>query len=417
MKILVKEKLSPHKYKTPEGYLVCVDAILARIGKQRYTRDEVYNDGDQSEIDVDRKPEQVFSPEAMASFENKPVTIEHPDDNVTPENYRDLAVGFVRDVHRGMYQDSPVMMGTIVLTDSEAIKDVMDGDEIYLSCGYDCDVTEGEHPEQMNIRGNHVALCEVPRAGITRIQDSLKKKKGVDLDDVFLKDKTISELAASLQGNDDKKILERMRRECKECDCPLCTKIRKICKTQLRLLGRDASTVSDEAFDKLQKLSREMEEYHQEEVKMHDDSAHDGDFTVSFKSNPDTMNKVQNVLKQTNAMHTEREENGNMTYVVAENGDTFGKFKSALESTPGVSLNKIKDSFDGKMIAIISNVRHISPAVNAQIKKIATQHGCSFRREKSRIILTQKNGGDISAAVAGINSELADIVASISFED
>ena len=28
MKFLSSEKLSPHKYKTPEGYLICTDAIL-----------------------------------------------------------------------------------------------------------------------------------------------------------------------------------------------------------------------------------------------------------------------------------------------------------------------------------------------------------------------------------------------------
>lgn len=34
MKVLIKEKLSPHKSKTPEGYLICRDAILGRTGTQ-----------------------------------------------------------------------------------------------------------------------------------------------------------------------------------------------------------------------------------------------------------------------------------------------------------------------------------------------------------------------------------------------
>lgn len=99
MKILINEKLSQHKYKTPEGYLICVDSVLARTGKQTYQRDEVFHDGDESEIEVDRTFDEVFSPQTLASFENKPITVEHPDEDVNPENYKDYAVGFVRDVH------------------------------------------------------------------------------------------------------------------------------------------------------------------------------------------------------------------------------------------------------------------------------------------------------------------------------
>ena len=82
MKILISEKLSEHKYKTPEGYLVCVDSILARTGKQTYRRNELFHDGDDTEVEVDRTPEEVFSEATLASFENKPVTVEHPDEDV-----------------------------------------------------------------------------------------------------------------------------------------------------------------------------------------------------------------------------------------------------------------------------------------------------------------------------------------------
>ena len=71
MKILVSERLSEHKYKTPEGYLICTDAVLARTGKQTYTKDEVFGDGDSTVIDVDRPYEQVMNEKTIASFENK----------------------------------------------------------------------------------------------------------------------------------------------------------------------------------------------------------------------------------------------------------------------------------------------------------------------------------------------------------
>ena len=174
MKILAKEKLSEHKYKTPEGYLICVDSVLARTGKQTYTRDELFHDGDETEIEVDRTPEEVFSDATLASFENKPLVVEHPDEDVNSSNIQQYAVGFVRDVKRGELDGEPVMLGTLVITDEQTIKEIEDGEHTDLSCGYDCDIQDEAEPSQKNIRGNHVALCETGRAGIARIVDSVK---------------------------------------------------------------------------------------------------------------------------------------------------------------------------------------------------------------------------------------------------
>ena len=69
MKVLVSEKLSEHKYKTPEGYLICTDAILARTGKQSYTKDELFCDGDNTEVEVDRPYDEVMNAKTIASFE------------------------------------------------------------------------------------------------------------------------------------------------------------------------------------------------------------------------------------------------------------------------------------------------------------------------------------------------------------
>lgn len=176
MKFLSSEKLSQHKYKTPEGYLICTDAILARTGKQTYQRCEVFADAadDLTEIEIDRTAEEVFAPATLASFENKPITVEHPDENVTPQNYNDLSVGFVRDVHKGEVDGQEVMLGTLVITDAQTIAEIENGEHTDLSCGYDCDIIDEAHPQQRNIRGNHVALCAQGRAGIARIVDSVK---------------------------------------------------------------------------------------------------------------------------------------------------------------------------------------------------------------------------------------------------
>lgn len=179
MKVLVKEKLSPHKYKTPEGYLVCEDAILARTGSQEYRRSELFDTDSDEIVNVVRDSEEVFSPITMSSFENKPITSEHPDEDVCPLNYNDYAVGFVRDIRRSTVGDEEVMIGNLIITDADAINDIENGIRTELSCGYNCDITDTNPPRQVNIRGNHVALCKNGRAGIAKIVDSKPEGKYV----------------------------------------------------------------------------------------------------------------------------------------------------------------------------------------------------------------------------------------------
>lgn len=176
MRFLVAEKLGPHKFKTPEGYLICTDAILSRTGKQEYKRCELFGDSCENPdkiVNVERTDDEVFSDKAMASFENKPICVEHPDHDVNAENHNELAVGFVRDIHKGEDNGKPVMMGTLVITDKDAVEAVESGEYKELSCGYDCDIDDDDEPRQRNIRGNHVALCKQGRAGIARIVDSV----------------------------------------------------------------------------------------------------------------------------------------------------------------------------------------------------------------------------------------------------
>jgi len=195
MKMLANVKLSPHKYKTSEGYLLCQDCIIGRTGAQTYLRSEIYeNDENGNEyVDINRSEKEVFDPKTLASFENKPLTIEHPDGSVNPSNYKTLAVGNVHNVHKGEFEGEPVMYADIVVYDAEAIEKIESGEMVELSCGYDCDITDGPNPEQINIRGNHVALCEQGRAGIARIQDSKKDWGAKPIKDSVTKGSLIQE--------------------------------------------------------------------------------------------------------------------------------------------------------------------------------------------------------------------------------
>lgn len=179
MRILIQSKLSEHMYKTPEGYLVCVDSVIGRTGKQDYKYNEVFTDSDdETIIQVNRLPEDVLNDKTLASFENKPFVNEHPDEDVNPTNFKKYVAGFVRDVHKGYDDGEPVMLATIVVTDEETINDIESGKKRELSCGYDCEILDKNNPCQKNIRGNHVALCEKGRAGIARIVDSNQIKDG-----------------------------------------------------------------------------------------------------------------------------------------------------------------------------------------------------------------------------------------------
>lgn len=208
MKFLCTEKLSSHRFKTPEGYLICTDAILARTGKQSYLRKEVFGDqcdNGEVEIEVDRPYNEVFSKETLASFENKPVTVEHPDENVNCENWKEYQVGFVRDIKQGKsFTGEDIMTGTLVIQDADTINEIERGEHTEISCGYDCDVDDIENPYQKNIRGNHIALCQQGRAGIARIIDSngkIKEVKDIQATKVPGADKIIYVMQSDIDKN------------------------------------------------------------------------------------------------------------------------------------------------------------------------------------------------------------------------
>ena len=152
---------------TPEGYLVCEGVAIARTGSQRYAEHELAGvDAANGEIRVDRLPEEVFRDETLASFEGKAVTVEHPNEFVTPENDSQLRVGSVQNVRRGSGIEDDLIIADLVITDAAAIEYV-NSQKPELSAGYECDYeqTEPGRATQRNIIGNHVALVDRGRAG------------------------------------------------------------------------------------------------------------------------------------------------------------------------------------------------------------------------------------------------------------
>lgn len=155
---------------TDEGFLVA-PGTLARVGVQAYRARELGMDGDGDRlVRLHRPREEVFAADSLASFEAKPVTLGHPAGNrVTAENWRDLAVGDVRDVAEAGEE----MRARLIVRDRAAVK-AIEGGKTALSNGYtfDLDPTPGVSVTgdsydgvMRNIRGNHVAIVDFARGG------------------------------------------------------------------------------------------------------------------------------------------------------------------------------------------------------------------------------------------------------------
>jgi hypothetical protein len=175
----VTEQLGKSQALTPEGFLIVRNAPLARTGLQLYSDKEIPLTGDSDgHVIVQRDPQEVFAPQTVMSLNGKAITMDHPSDNVTPDNWKQLSVGHVINPHRGTGLQDSLLLGDLVLTDPSAIKAVRNGDIRELSVGYDSayEQTGPGRGRQHNIVCNHLALVETGRCGpVCRIGDSMPR--------------------------------------------------------------------------------------------------------------------------------------------------------------------------------------------------------------------------------------------------
>lgn len=166
-KFIEDAKLSGIK-KTKDGYLTGF-VYCARTGIQIYTGDEVGRP-DLETVRVYRPPEEVFAKDSLATIAGKPLTNNHPDEDVTAENWKDHAVG---SIGNEVLRDGEKMKVPFMLMDAAAVADVENGKR-ELSNGYNMTLVfdEGVTPEgeaydakQTNIKMNHVAIVKRGRAG------------------------------------------------------------------------------------------------------------------------------------------------------------------------------------------------------------------------------------------------------------
>lgn len=170
-------EISPNQIETGEGFLICKNVPIARIGQQLYKAEDLNMDGDGERIiKVNRYEDDVFDIAALASFEGKPVTDGHPPEEVEPSNFSNYAKGHAQRVRR----EGDFMVADLYINDTSLINDVKNNIKREISCGYLCDyVPDGEDFKQTKIRGNHIAVVPRGRAGhMVSIKDEGSISKG-----------------------------------------------------------------------------------------------------------------------------------------------------------------------------------------------------------------------------------------------
>jgi len=227
MLIIDRLNLSTERKYTPEGFLT-VPATIGRTGIQEYTALELgLTDRKPNEIiKVFRSEDEVFHPESLSSFSNKPVTDGHPPELVNASNSKSFTVGMAgSDISR----NGDFINATLNITDEDAIKGIESG-KVEVSNGYLADiilqdgVTESGlqfDAVQKNIRGNHIAIVDRGRAGSScRIADNLNQPKGEKM-----ADKTVVIDGVSFEVSDQvSQAISKLTDKIKESDTALAEK-------------------------------------------------------------------------------------------------------------------------------------------------------------------------------------------------
>jgi len=160
--------------RTSDGFLV-TQARAVRTGIQLYTGAEI-GMVDTDVVRVYRPEDEVRSPASLQSFSHAPVTMGHPVEAITADNWKDFAIGEVSTA--ATWEDDHISL-PLILKDAAAIAAVEAGTR-ELSAGYVCtlDCTPGTTPQgeaydavQRGIVINHLAVVPRGRANSTRIGD------------------------------------------------------------------------------------------------------------------------------------------------------------------------------------------------------------------------------------------------------
>ena len=196
-KIYLKDQLplDSTRILTPEGYLKATAAITM-VGVQMYPASDFGAESDEP-VGVFRPPETVFHPETIESIKMKPITMQHPEQDVDAGNHGRLAIGSVGESVEPI--DKLRLGASIIINEESIVKQILERNIEELSLGYDSYIVSEEgtyngEPYFYRFDGpmivNHLAIVDDGRCGDTvKILDNnggdlMNKKQALK----FLKD-------------------------------------------------------------------------------------------------------------------------------------------------------------------------------------------------------------------------------------
>ena len=175
-KFYIKSRLSDNISVTPEGYLLCKNVPITHKGDIEYRKEETpFAKEATAPTVICNWSDDIFDEATAASFEMKPITIEHPQDFVDSENWEEFSNGMMTNVRRGEGDLEDHLITDLLITTKKAIDLVKEQGIREVSLGYDCswELVGENKVERYKLRGNHCALVEAGRAGVTcAIKDS-----------------------------------------------------------------------------------------------------------------------------------------------------------------------------------------------------------------------------------------------------
>ena len=155
--------------KTADGYLAG-EVLCARTGCQQYRASEIGLMGD-AIVTVYRPESAVFAKDSLSTYAGKPVTLNHPPEAVTADNWKTYAAGVVGNE---IARDGDFVRVSIAMMDAATIAAVQDGTR-EISMGYTTpmEMTDGVAPDGTAyqaiqtgpIRINHLAIVPKARGG------------------------------------------------------------------------------------------------------------------------------------------------------------------------------------------------------------------------------------------------------------
>lgn len=159
----------------PNGFISLL-ANLTRTGI--FTYQQIDPDGTVRILKQLRLPEEVFSEETMASLSGLPITNNHPNELINPENASDFIVGMASDTAKKIRlpvqgDSEEFVQQRLTFFDEDTIDQIRNRTKTQMSLGYSCELEfepgtyKGQQYDaiQRNIRINHGSLVSRARGG------------------------------------------------------------------------------------------------------------------------------------------------------------------------------------------------------------------------------------------------------------